>query len=560
METSTSRERAVPAVAGILLLIFAFALLYEPWNLGGRELFRQEGFYAVQTLEMDDAMPLATAHGVAIQNAFPLYPLLGAYLNRLLPFSLEFNLRMLSLLFTAAAAVLVYLATRNVRSRLAAQAATAMFIASNIVVEKSLEAGPGTLIMLCLFAAQLLWFQGARRANWNLAWIISLAMLGIAFYAGGFIVLLFFFFPLIFMRRPLTVWPKLRKPGLAVGLLFLLGAVALWGIPYLILSNIMPLQYFELREDSVLEYGRKLLEFPFYAGLRFLPWLLVAWAPFCVALQQQDETPIFSRYLRTLVLAGFFLLWLLPGTDSTDLLILAGPLSILTGLHYEAAVRRYGRPIRFFVRLCGYFALICAGLLILFCLTPEEWLTKVISLSLSADFRNSPVFLIQAGIAVLLTGIIGIYILKRGRTRQVWLLLLASSAGLAIAYWSAMFPYRTQDRSKSEMGQILRRALEAGGARSGPDQTVYKSGIIDLYAECRYLDQKIQKINTLGDLPESPRVVFLLSTEFPQLPERTWTNLLPPDLAYMRNRLRLWKGVLRSDSLKHSGEEEEETP
>lgn len=548
MMEKTYREKTVAVLAGVLILVTAFMLLYEPWRLGEREFFRQEAFYAAQTLEMDRAMPLATAHGVAIQNAFPLYPLLGSLLDGRLPSSLEFNLRLLSVLMTALCAALIYLTVRSVRSDTAAQAATAMFIASNIVVEKSLDAGPATMIMFGLLAAQLVWFYlGFGRGNWNLAWVASLTVMAVVFYAGGFLTLFYFFFPLVFMRRPLTVWSKLDKPGLAVGLLVLAGVIAFWGMPYIVFSKMMPLQYWQPGDAHFGNYLQHFAEFPLYILLRFMPWVLLAWAPFCVALHPLDETPIFSRYLRTIVISGFFLLWAMPGAEAEDLLILAGPLSILTGLYYEAAVRRYALPVQFLIKVCGAVTLIAAALLGVFCLTPEHWLDNFMSLSLSLDFKQSTAYLIGAIVAIGSIVAIGVYILVYCRRRPVWLLLLLTSAALGVFYWTAMFPYRAQNRQNSRIGAVLGRALAAGGAKLAPDQVVYKSDIIDLYGECRYLNVSVRKIESLDDLPKAARTVFLLSTEFPQAPDRNWTNLLPPDLIYLRHRLCLWKGVLKSD-------------
>ena len=47
------KEKPIAGWAGILILIAAFLALYEPWGLGIRELFREEGLYAVQAAEYD---------------------------------------------------------------------------------------------------------------------------------------------------------------------------------------------------------------------------------------------------------------------------------------------------------------------------------------------------------------------------------------------------------------------------------------------------------------------------------------------------------------------------
>ena len=87
------RETNIPRWLGILTLAAAFLILFEPWFLGIRELFRLEGFYAVQAAEFSPSSSIVTAHGVAIRNAYPLYPALTALLNRGFGLEMELALR-----------------------------------------------------------------------------------------------------------------------------------------------------------------------------------------------------------------------------------------------------------------------------------------------------------------------------------------------------------------------------------------------------------------------------------------------------------------------------------
>lgn len=557
MPEAPNWEKVIRSWVGICILLAAFVLLYQPWNLGERELFRMEGFYAAQTLEMDRSLMLTTAHGVAIQNAFPLYPYLASLLYHATSLPVEMAMRLLSVLMTAATSLLIYITVRRARSATAAAAAAAAFFAVNIVFEKSLDAAPTSTIALGLLSAQLLWFFcGVHRANWNAAWIFSFTVLGLTFLAGGFAPIFYFIFPLIFMRRPLTLWTKLNRPGLAGGIAILGGMILLWGVPYLAFSQVMPLQYLQFGAWSLYHYGEQLLTFPVYAVVRFLPWSLLAWCPFCVALHPIDDTPIFSRYLRTIVIADFFLFWWLPGGEALDLFYLAGPLAILIGLSYEIAVRRYARPLRKVLRACGIFTLVLTALLLLFCFLPEEWMEKFVSISNSVEFRHATTYLALTLLAAAATLLISLALLSGNPRRPVWLILLLTAVAGAVFYWQTMHPYRVGDHSKSELGKELREALLRDAAKLDPQFIVYKSDILDLYGECRYLGTRVQKIEALSELPQSADTVYLLTTEFPQLPERNWTNLLAPDRVYLRHRLCLWKGVLRRDQVGSRNSEE----
>ena len=321
------RETNIPRWLGILTLAAAFLILFEPWFLGIRELFRLEGFYAVQAAEFSPSSSIVTAHGVAIRNAYPLYPALTALLNRGFGLEMELALRLLSVVMVAASAAVVFIAAASERSSRAGFAAAAMFLGSNLILEKGIDGDPATMSMFLLLAAQLVFFQfGVRRTNWSMGWICALGLLALGFLAGGFWVILLFVFPMFFFRRPLSVKSKFRKAGFPIGVAILAGTVLLWGLPYWVMSHTVPLESLWWAENSFLEYLLKLLCFPVEFAVRLLPWTLIAWVPFCVALQALDETPIFSRYLRTLTIATFGLLWLLPDNDPRDFLFLLGPL------------------------------------------------------------------------------------------------------------------------------------------------------------------------------------------------------------------------------------------
>ena len=96
------------------------------------------------------------------------------------------------------------------------------------------------------------------------------------------------------------------------------------------------------------------------------------------------------------------------------------------------------------------------------------------------------------------------------------------------------------------MAQTLAELLAKDRTSAAP-ATVCKFNIADLYGECSLLNARIRKIASLEELPDNEETVYLLSTEFPQKPERNWTNLLPQDQTYRDRRICFWKGVLRRE-------------
>lgn len=548
------RETNIPRWLGLLTLTAAFLILFEPWFLGVRELFRSEGFYAVQAMEFSPASLMVTAHGVAVRNAYPLYPALTALLNRGVGLDMELAMRLLSVAMLAASAAAVFVAAASERSAKAGFAATAMFLGSNLILEKGIDGTPATMSMFLLLAAQLVFFQfGVRRTNWSMAWILAFGILSLGFLSGGFWVILLFVFPMFFFRRPLSVKSKFRKAGFPIGVAILAGTVLLWGLPYWTLLHTVPFEPLWLADSSFPEYLLKLLCFPAEFAIRLLPWTFIAWIPFCVALQALDETPILSRYLRTLTIATFGLLWLLPDNDPRDFLFLLGPLSILVGINYEIAMRRYGNSFRKWLKFCELFAVGVAIAIAVGCFAPEEFLSNFLSLTHTSGFRESFQYRVIAVSASLLLLLLALFLRWRRRSAPAWLVLLCTSIAAGVFFWVVLHPYRAQDREKREFGRTIANAM-----RKEPAGLLYKSNILDLYGELFYSGKEVRKLQEPFQLPEEETFVYLLGTEFPQNPNRIWVNLLPQDYTYKKHRLGLWKGELRMPEEEDVEEETEE--
>ena len=49
------KEKKIHTLILILLLITAFMAIFSPWRLGERELYWDEDYYAVQTLELENS-------------------------------------------------------------------------------------------------------------------------------------------------------------------------------------------------------------------------------------------------------------------------------------------------------------------------------------------------------------------------------------------------------------------------------------------------------------------------------------------------------------------------
>ncbi len=536
------KETNIPRWLGILILMAVFLVIFQPWQLGWRELFRVEGLYAALATEFDPGAMMVTAHGMPIRESYPVYPALVRMLAVGAGLPMEFALRLVSMVMLAAGAAVVCVAAGSERSPRAGIVAAAMYMGTFLVLEKGVEGSSIPVGALILLSAQLLFFQyGIRKANWSAAWIFSLGLMAVGFLTDGFVLLLYFIFPLLFLRRPLSVKSKFKKPGFIVGCFLLGGTILAWNLPGYGLPQHNPLHYYDIYNLSFTDYLLELLLFPIMGILRFLPWSFILWIPFCVALQALDTTPIFSRYLRTLTFSTLALLWLLPESQTGELLFLAGPLAIQVGITYDLGMRRYGYKVRKALILAEYFVLMLAAAIGLLWLLPYEWLRFFFSLGNSIDFSKSAEHRIWGGVAAALLLGIALFLHRGRKTRPVWLLLLLTAAAAGIFHGVVLLPYKAQDEAKRQFGGTLQSALAAEQI-----PLLYKGNILDLYGELHYVGLPVQKIASLAELPKGEKVVYLIDTEFPQLPERNWVNLLPNNFSYRGHRIAVWKGELRS--------------
>ena len=213
-------EKSPNLIISIIVLIIAFIAFYcyyPSYNLGWRELLGSEGKYAAIALDMNLLNPSTVAQGETLSYYYPLYPWIVSILYKL-GFSLEIGLRGVSVLAVAVIGIIVFETCKRISGVQAAVVATAFSVANISIFQKATDGDPFTLGVLLLLIAWLTWYLfGAVRGDWNTSWVVSLFFCGLAFYTIGWIAVLYFFFPLIFMRRPLTLWNKLQMKGFYIG-------------------------------------------------------------------------------------------------------------------------------------------------------------------------------------------------------------------------------------------------------------------------------------------------------------------------------------------------------
>ncbi|MBR7140320.1 MAG: glycosyltransferase family 39 protein [Lentisphaeria bacterium] len=537
------RESNISPWFGALLIAGAFVLMYGAWVIFPRELFRQECIYAVQSLEFTLKNPMVTVHGIPVRNAYPIYPALCSFLYRSLGISMETALRLVTVFFIAAGSVLVYFSAASGHGKRAGLVGAAMYSSTLLMLDKGVSGSPQAMSAFWLLAAQMsLFYFGLRRSQWNLAWPLCALLLMAGFFSGGFLVITLFLVPVFFLRRLIAGRAKYRNWGfLAALFVVLLGCLGKFAIQWNMERTTAGTLFFRGFTDP--DYLGEFLLYWFRLPLRLFPWSFIAWIPFCAALQRIDNKPLFSKYLRVQIIVTAFILWLIPQGDGRELFYLPGALSILCGVYYELGMRRFGEGLRKLAPAAEYMALLVIMMIAIGIWGEEKLLAKCFSLGLSLNFRSAPELLPTALLAM--AALAGIWVILRSMRERmpVWIVLFSISLMGSIFYSTIMLRYQAQDNSKGSFGRTIREVLQRDSGVSSTGITLYKTGTESLYGELFYTGTKVIHLPSADHLPDTQaRVVYLISSEFPQNPKWSWTNLLPENFSPQGRRYMLWRG------------------
>lgn len=519
----------------IAFLILAFLLIYSPFQLSKWQFRRREERYAAIAYEMNLYQPNTIVHGEQIPFHYPLYPWFVALLHKT-GLSFEFCLRILSVASLALLTILAWEAGRRAVDIQTAVVAAAMTFSSIIIIEKTLDGYPHLTGLLFLTTAWLSWFTfGVARGQWNRGWIISFFFCGLGFYTLGWQAVFYFLFPLIFMRRPMTLWPKLKKPGFIFGVLVLLSFVLVWGIPRWYTGYDIPFQTLNIFPETFSKFFHHLIFFPCDVIFRFMPWTLICWPAFCVAYFPLDKNPIFSRFLRTIVISLFFLFWFSPFTEARDIIFMTPALSVLCGINYWLFARRHGHQVHWILRFISCGAIVMGIGVIIFYTTAFPWSFQFDFIPEDLSYRESNRLLgiAQAMLAIILAFIA---LIKAKKGLNVMMHVLLISVAITLCFWAVTVPQISLRKDKKEMGQAFANAIKKDMGMeldvAFPEGfIVYKGpGILGLSAACVYMDTRVIKVHKLDELPKDVDPVYLIGREFPISNDRLWEYITPKDI------------------------------
>ena len=540
-------EEKQPRVLWTVLLIAAVFLVSFPLvQIGMNELYSTEGEYAAAAREFSGLSTLVTVHGTLPETVFPLYPaLVRLLLDCGLP--LEFSLRFMSLLPLALTALLVGLICGRSADRQAGAAAAVIVLTAILAGSKGPEGYPQMLSALIVYGGWMLWFYlGFVRSHWNAAWLSVGLFGGLAFYSNGLTAVIYFLVPLAFQQRPFTVWTKLRKPGLPVAILLATVFFFAWLTPIQNWLAANPELPREAPAFHLLTYFKDIALRPFDAAVRFFPWSLMLWAPFCPALIAIERNPLLIKYHRILFVVLGLLIWFNPQTKPRDFFYLLPVASVLAACNYWILVRRYaGKFFGLFLAL-AVLALAAGAAAAAYLILPQEVFSKfAIGVRLPPE-KPDVTLLMMTEVALSFVAAGAALLLIRMR-RPVWMTYLFVFASFMLLFWSVVNTVRSMDRSKEDFASGILAAL---GGKDAPDPgavpaTLYKDpAIMGLYSEGCYIGIPIRTLAN-DKIPADADPACVLTTDVPSHYTRTWTRLY--DCEYRHEHLYIYQGVLKKE-------------
>lgn len=332
-----------PSRRSLLLLALMAPLLYLS-AVQMLELTSVEGIQSALARDMVATGDYVKTHlyGRPVRE-YPLYGWLVCLFSGFRPPTL-LSLRLPAILSVWGIALLSGLNARRMQSNFAGFIAAATVLLSVIGFQEGLRARTDMLQAFLTTAAWYSWFQlGIDGKRWNTAWVLSTFLVLLGIFNVGLKACLLFYLPLLFMPRRINVRLRMQMPAHLVAVLVAALVVCVW----LSVSPDQPLMPWN-RESRLIQFDKDssgylwhLISFPWKTLFSLLPWSILLWAPFCIALRQFEKAPVACHYLRVIIFTFFFAIWLFPHTTPIQLLPLLGPVAILIGVHFEIVLRRH---------------------------------------------------------------------------------------------------------------------------------------------------------------------------------------------------------------------------
>ena len=528
-----------PSWRSIALLVL-LSLLAFMVNINLPQLRRSdEALNAAYALGMADAGFSETAlYGVPVPG-YPLYPWLVRICS-LGGIPTVFTLRLPAFIALAIIALFSGIFALKLQSSFAGMIASCIVMLSVVSFKIGILANVD-IVASCLISCAwyILYIYGWSKRQWGLAWTFSLALVFICTFGWGLKAILIFYLPMFFLWNRLDGFETLQSPQHIAAAIVVLALIITRNfifpntplLPWKALAFVNP-------PETLADYLRHLVSILPKTAFYLLPWTLLSWAPFCLALRQFELHRTACHYLRVIVSSTFVLFLLMPGGSPLHLLPVLGPFAVLMGVHSEIVLRRYRDFFAWLLRLVAWLCFIAAILGILF------WLAVVCNV-LRLDFVSygNASFALACS-AIVLLGVCFAILFNGGRlsfrTCTLWLILCCSL--LHTSLWrlpNACFQCTSRKCAEMLSGKQSHEVEPASAATLG--EAMAKDGSHVLYlampqlldvgtilVENFYLHVNVKYVKDMQtDLPRNCKVAYVLSPFIPAVQEWEWKAFSP---------------------------------
>lgn len=546
-----------PSTRSVVLLVVLAVGLY----LGCLTVYElrssDEALYAAFAQDMASSGDYMQTHlqGKPVR-AFPLYSWLILLCSGLQTPS-TFSVRLPAVLSLWGLALLCGLIARRMQSAFAGAVAAAVVLTCVASFRIGCRAQSEVLHALLLTGAWATWYHyGQRTKQWYRAWGFALGLVFLATLAVGAKALFFFYFPLLFLHRPFTIFHRLQGPAHVLMLTLLLAVIAAWlylvpGQTFMSWNTVFSIPNPE--PDG--SFSRHLVAFPGKCLVYLLPWAFFCWSPFCLALRRFELDSNACNYLRTIIFCNGLALWLLPTASPLLLLPVLGAMAILVGVHFEIVIRRHQHVLLGILHAGSWLALFLAAAGLCF------WAAVLTAAIHIEDFPRqqavSYAFALLLTIFLVWTQTLRVKTKRTFRSSILWCI-----CGFRLVVMFFYFPLDNWlNESRRNAGLALAGLMspqQAPVLNPNPEATLppepppplnfqqLKMDIPHIYlhstdfyqVETFYLGKRIINIsNPMQELPIDDQTLFVLSPRSPAVPTHNWEPISPPVAMDLRYRL-----------------------
>ena len=523
----------------VLPLLICTGLLFLLALPFGELRASDESIFAAIAQDMIDHRNWLTPQFQGIDcSLFPLYPWLVAICSGFARVT-TFTVRLPATLSLFGIAATAYLIARRHRSANCGAIAAIIVLTCLGSLRIGLVAQTETLHAFLLTAAWFIWYElGPQRQRWSAAWGVSLLLVFLDTFNVGLKAPCFFYLPLLLTRMPPKTRRRLQQPKHLAWLLFYALLLYLWLMNFCPQQPLLPWNTVvgaasEIPDTALIVH---LFRFPAQVFALLLPWGLLAWVPFCLALRPLEPPGSICSFLRAVVFCPFLFYLFFPGQSPLMLLAQLGPLAVLISFNAPIVLHR---AERFFRRLTAIWSVLLITALVIasifWLLAALGKITLVGPAALGIPPRAlTIVFSVLSAILLFAAG----WLLLELTASFNPLSLAWCTFGTRLLHICLAFPLlflTVTDRRYAALR--IRGEIKLSGdgeftaplARESPPPVIYLDSEDAYPAICYYLDCPVRRIRRpLEELPRTDNVIYLLSSRPPTIITRNWEAISPP--------------------------------